>query len=219
MLVVIELVGKKMRSELSSIKGQSLVEILIAVGVSATLIGSVVSTYVVSLNSNANARLSAVGTELAQENYDNVKAISEAEWNTIYNSTKGSPYYLSLGAETFSLVSGTENVQVDDVAYTRSFVIENVLRSAGGDIVSVGGIDDPSTQRITVTVSWIGTGSARETKIAGYISRTRNISLRLTNWDTGPGNEGPFVSQTTSYSSSSNIDYITLPGVIKLLNF
>ena len=76
-----------MRSEHRSIGGQSLVEILIAVGISATLIGSVVSTYVVSLNSNANARLSAVATELAQETYDNVKAISEAEWNTIYGQS------------------------------------------------------------------------------------------------------------------------------------
>jgi len=208
-----------MRSEHRSIGGQSLVEILIAVGISATLIGSVVSTYVVSLNSNANARLSAVATELAQETYDNVKAISEAEWNTIYGATKGIPYYLSLGEQTFSLASGSEDVVANDVTYTRSFVVDDVSRSSGGDIVSVGGIDDPSTQRVTVTVSWIGTGSARETKIGGYISRTRNISILLTNWDTGPGDEGPFVSQTTSYASSTNIDYITLPGVIKLLNF
>lgn len=205
--------------KINSIRGQSLVEILIAVGVSATLIGSVVSTYVVSLNSNANARLSAIGTELAQETFDNVKAISEAEWSTIYNVTKGSPYHLSLGAQTFTLAAGSENITVDDVVYTRSLVIDNTLRGGGGDIVSVGGVDDPSTQRVTVTVTWIGTGSQRQTKMSGYVSRTKNISIRLTNWDSGPGNVGPFVSQTTGYSESDNVDYSTLPGVIKLLNF
>lgn len=205
--------------KINSIRGQSLVEILIAVGISATLIGSVVSTYVVSLNSNANARLSAIGTELAQETFDNVKAISEAEWNTIYGVTKGSPYHLSLGAQTFTLDPGSEDISVDDVTYTRSLTVDNTLRGGGGDIVSVGGTDDPSTQRVTVTVSWLGTGSQRQTKMSGYISRTKNISIRLTNWDAGPGNAGPFVSQTTGYSESDNVDYSTLPGVIKLLNF
>ncbi|MDD4931329.1 MAG: hypothetical protein PHG66_04280 [Candidatus Colwellbacteria bacterium] len=206
-------------SKLISIRGQSLVEILIAVGISATIIGGVVSTYVVSLNSNANARFSAIGTELAQETFDNVKAISEAEWKTVYDVTKGTAFHLSLGEDSFNLVSGEEAVTIDGVPYTRFFIIDNVGRTGGGDIVSVGGIDDPSTQRVTVTVSWLSAGSQRQTKISGYISRTRNISLRLSNWDGGPGSTGPFIGQTTTFFSDNNVDYETLPGVIKLLNF
>ncbi|MDD5099071.1 MAG: prepilin-type N-terminal cleavage/methylation domain-containing protein [Candidatus Colwellbacteria bacterium] len=205
-------------TEYNSIRGQSLVEILIAIGISSVLIGGVVTTYVVSLNSNADARLSAVGTELAQETYDNIKAISEAQWSTVYNVTKSTPYHLSLVDQSFDIVSGTEEITIDDFVYTRSFTVENVLRGAGGDIVSSGGVDDPSTQKITVIVEWTSVMGARETKIGGYISRTRNISLRLTNWGDS-GDEGPFVSQTTSFLTSDNIDFVSLPGVIKVLNF
>lgn len=199
--------------------GQSLVEILIAVGISATLIGSVVSTYVVSLRSNANARLSSVGTQLAQEMFDNVKALAEANWNTIYAVTKGSAYHLSLAGDTFEIVSGTEIVEVDGASFTKSFVVNNVKRGDGGDIVEVGGNDDPSTQKVTATVSWLVAGETTNTQISGYIARNRNVSLRLTNWTDGPDNYGPFIGQSSGFSNSSNVDYVTLPGVIKLLNF
>jgi len=199
--------------------GQSLVEILIAVGISAALIGSVVSTYVVSLRSNANARLSAVGTQLAQETYDNVKALAEADWNTIHSLTKGATYHLSLIGDTFEVISGTQVSEVDEVPYTKSFVIENVQRGIGGDIIELGGNNDPSTQKVTVTVSWPIVGEADDTKITGYISRNRNSSLRSTNWTDGPDMEGPFIGQTSGFTSSENVDYLTLPGVIKLLNF
>jgi len=200
-------------------RGQSLVEILIAVGISATLVGSVVSTYVVSLRSNANARLSAIGTQLAQETYDNVKAIAEADWVSVYSVTKGATYHLSLTGDTFDIVSGTEVVGVDEIQYTRFFVIESIQRGIGGDIIEVGGTDDPSTQKVTVTASWPIAGEADSTTITGYISRNRNTSHRSTNWTDGPENEGPFIGQTSGFTSSDNVDYTTLPGVIKLLNF
>jgi type II secretory pathway pseudopilin PulG len=200
-------------------KGQSLVEILIAVGISAALIGSVVSTYVVSLRSNANARLSAIGTQLAQETYDNVKALSEADWHTVYSVTKGANQHLTLSGNTFSVVPGTEAFDVDGTQYVRSFIVENVQRSLGGEIIPSGGNDDPSTQKVTVAVSWPISGETDETKISGYITRNRNASLRSTNWTDGPDNEGPFIGQTSGFTSSSNVDYVTLPGVIKLLNF
>ena len=208
-----------MRKDTFYERGQSLVEILIAVGISAALIGSVVSTYVVSLRSNANARLSAIGTQLAQETYDNVKALAESDWHTIYSVTKGANQHLVLADDTFSVVPGTEAFEVDGTLYTRSFVVENVQRGLSGDIVSSGGEDNPSTQKVTVTVSWPISGETDDTKITGYIARNRNASLRSTNWTDGPENEGPFIGQTSGFTASSNVDYMTLPGVIKLLNF
>jgi type II secretory pathway pseudopilin PulG len=200
-------------------KGQSLMEVLIAIGIAATLIGSVVSTYVVSLRSNANARLSAIGTQLAQETYDNVKALAESDWHSVYLITKSADYHLALSGDNFDIVSGTETVEVDDTEYVRSFTIENAQRDIAGGIVLSGGEDSPSTQRVTVTVSWPIAGDTANTKISGYITRHRNISLRLTNWVEGPSNEGPFIGQASGFSSSTNVDYTTLPGVIKLLSF
>jgi type II secretory pathway pseudopilin PulG len=200
-------------------KGQSLMEVLIAIGIAAALIGSVVSTYVVSLRSNANARLSAIGTQLAQETYDNIKALSEADWHSIYLVTKGANYHLSLSGDSFIIIPGIETTEVDGVEYSRSFVVNNVQRGLGGDIVLSGGNDDPSTQKVTVTATWPLSGDTGNTKITGYVTRHRNVSLRSASWTDGPDNEGPFIGQTSGFTTSTNIDYVTLPGVIKLLNF
>jgi Tfp pilus assembly protein PilV len=88
-----EKVNSYMPKDIFYEKGQSLMEVLIAIGIAATLIGSVVSTYVVSLRSNANARLSAIATQLAQETYDNKKALAEADWHSVYPVTKSADYH------------------------------------------------------------------------------------------------------------------------------
>ena len=204
----------------NGIAGQSLVEILIAVGVSSLLIGSVVTTYIVSLRSNATARISAVATQLAQETFDNIKAISEANWNAIYSGTKNSDYYLALSDNVFVVTSGVQSVNVNTDVYTRSFRVQNIERNPSGEIVAAGlGVDDPSTQLVTVTVGWTVAGSSGETKVGGYISRVKNASLRSSSWSEGATGEGPFIGQTSSFSSSTNVDWSSLPGVIKVLNF
>lgn len=202
------------------IAGQSLVEILIAVGVSSLLIGSVVTTYIVSLKSNATARIAAVATQLAQESFDNVKALSEANWNAIYGVTKNSDYYLNLTGGAFVVTPGVQTVAVNTDTYTRSFRVVNVERNPSGEIVATGlGVDDPSTQLVTVIVGWTVAGSPGSTQVGGYISRVKNSSFRSTNWSGGGFGEGPFVGQTTTFSASTNIDWSSLPGVIKVLNF
>lgn len=206
---------------LVKIAGQSLVEILIAVGVSSLIIGSVVTTYIASLNSNANARINAVATQLAQETFDNVKAMSEADWNSIYLKTKNTNYYLQLnGTGSFDVITGTENIAAGGTNYTRAFTLQNVSRSLGGDIVASGmGPDDPSTQLVMVTVGWTIGGKPGTTRVGGYISRVKNTSLKLTTWNGGSGSEGPFIGQTNTFSASTNVDWNTLPGTLKVLNF
>lgn len=203
-------------------KGQSIVEILIAIGMVAVILGSVVATYVVSLRANANARLSAVGVQLAGETYDNIRALAEADWHTITAVPRATNHHLTLAGGNFNVNSGVETIIVNDIQYTRSFIIENVHRDTGGNIVTPSGIEHPSTQRVVVTVSWPIVGATGETSMAGFIARNRNVSLRATNWTDGPLQTEPFtpfVGETSVFASSENIDFTTLPGVIRILNF
>ncbi len=203
---------------LRKIAGQSLVEILVAVGISSLIIGSVVTTYIASLNSNANARINAVATQLAQETFDNIKALSEADWNNIYLKSKSTNYYLQVnGTGSFDILAGTETISAGGTNYTRAFTLQNVSRSLGGDIGL--GTDDPSTQLVMVTVGWSLAGNPGATRVGGYIARTKNTSLKITNWEGGDGKEGPFIGQTNNFFSSTNVDWSTLPGTLKVLNF
>lgn len=200
-------------------KGQSLVELMIAIGISAILVGGISTTYITSLKSNANARLSSVSAQLAQELYDNIKALSDSNWNSIYLLIKGSNYFLNLSGNTFAVSQGTDTVLIDGVSYTRYFIVNNVSRDGSGAIASSGGADDPSTQVVTAYVSWASSGTSGTTRVGGYIERNRNTSTRVSDWEGGSGQEGPFVGQTNSFSSGTNVDYTTLPGAIKILTF
>ncbi len=200
-------------------KGQSIVEILIAIGIAALIIGSVVTTYVVSLRANANARLAAVGLQFAEETYDNLRALTEANWHTLHAIPKAVNHHLTIVGDKFSINTGTETLMAQDVQYTRSFIVENVQRDAGGNIVATGGLNDPSTQRVAVTVSWPIAGETGTARIEGFLARNRNISFRTTNWTDGPLHAGPFMGETSGFATGNNIDFATLPGTIKLLNF
>jgi len=200
-------------------KGQSIVEILIAIGIVAIIIGSVVTTYVASLRANANARLSAIGLQLAEETYDNLRALTEANWHTIYAMPKATHHHLTLVNNIFNVGLGTETIMAQGVQYTRSFTVENAQRDVNGNIVDTGGINDPSTQRIVVTTSWPVAGETGTVKIEGFFARNRNISSRTTNWTDGPLQTGPFIGETSGFAVHDNIDFITIPGTIKLLNF
>lgn len=87
--------------------------------------------------------------------------------------------------------------------YTRSFKIENVFRQ-DGNIVSSGGTEDPSTQKITATVSW---GDNLSLSISEYITRNRNDVTQESDWSGGNFDSG----------ASEAIDAST-PGEIKLSN-
>lgn len=87
--------------------------------------------------------------------------------------------------------------------YSRSFSAENVNRnSTTGEIVSSGGSQDPSTQKITGTITWPA-GSTFTT--VEYLTRTRNEIERITDW-----------SDSSTYESANLID-ATTPGEIKLI--
>ncbi len=97
--------------------------------------------------------------------------------------------------------------------YTRYFYVTNVGRDGGGYILSSGGTDDPSTQLITVVY---GAKGAATSTISEYITRSRNSVFDQTDWSGGPGQDGPVTSTNSRFASSSNIDYSTTTGSIRI---
>ena len=92
----------------------------------------------------------------------------------------------------WTLTLGTENVALNNTAYTRSVIIENVNRCL--DIGADGArniasstvcspatnyVDDPSTQKITVTVSWTG---GNPITVSEYVFRWKNKACKQTDW-------------------------------------
>lgn len=96
--------------------------------------------------------------------------------------------------------------------YNRYFTVENVNRDGSGNITTGAGSDDPSTQKITVTYGWPDKTSA----IYAYVTRSKSQIFLQTDWSGGSGVTGPTTSTSNTFATSSNIDYSTTTGSIRL---
>lgn len=91
--------------------------------------------------------------------------------------------------------------------YTRSFTVTNVNRDdlGRGSIVTSGGAEDPSTQKVVATVT-PADGSAAISSIE-YLVRSRNSATLFTDWSGGVDDSGVYTSPTNKYSAATGIDF------------
>ncbi|OGY97652.1 MAG: hypothetical protein A3A43_01745 [Candidatus Liptonbacteria bacterium RIFCSPLOWO2_01_FULL_56_20] len=196
--------------------GQSLVEILIAVAVGMILVVGGISVIVPALRSNTDAGRTQVAVGLGRALLDNVRAWSEADWHNItsISSGPGSHYYLNATSSPFTVAAGDESVAAATTTYRRYFYVEDVLRDASENIVTSGGVNDPSTKKVTVAYGWL-TGPMNT--LGTFVTRSRNKTYQQTNWSGGGGFEGPATTTNSQFSTSTpNIDFQSIPGSITL---
>ncbi len=94
----------------------------------------------------------------------------------------------------------------NSVVFTRYFNVTNVNRDTNGNIVSSGGNEDPSTQKITVTVQWPGTGTnVGQIQLVDYLTRWQNQVFQQTDWLGGSGQTGVITSPNSQYDSATSI--------------
>ncbi len=204
----------------TNLGGALLLELLVVIGVFAVLVPIVAQIIMVSLNVNKVAIENAAALNLMDEVISATESIAFSSWNDIYNLTKNTSthYYplMSLGAWT--VTSGEETVNVGGQDYNRYFTVSNVCRDASNNIINdsnvppcVGGLgDDPSVQRIIITVSWNDRSISKNT----YVMRWHNQACYQTDW-TGTG-AGPLACPSTLYDSATSMDVSSSQGSIKL---
>ena len=214
--------------------GQSLVEIMVAIGIGAILIGGATTVIVSILRSNLETKSVQIATSLTQEYLDKLQTLAESDWHIVYNPPLGkgpsSQFYLTTASTTFALAAGTTSTIIEGRTFTRYFSIENVNRNlcGAGDITldavtscgsgpgTVGITDDPSAQKITVTVSWPDGRSISRTQ---YFTRHIDKVFVQTDWSAGPNQEGPITSANNRFTSSTDINYTTSTGSIIIQGF
>lgn len=218
--------SKVKSQKLNSIKddrGQLLLEILIAVGVAAVVLSVVSQLVLVSLNSNKATVESTIAENLVQEEFKAVGAIAFSKWQNIYNLTKAttSHYFATSTGGVWATSTGDEIISLNGLSFTRYFTIANVCRddvsraiitTDGVPPCTAGNSDDPSTQKITVTVSWAGGAITR----SDHLTRWRNRTCVQTSWVSG-GSTGTTTCPATAYDTQTDIDNTTVPGSIMLL--
>ena len=196
-------------------KGQSLVEVLLAVAIGAILITAGVALIVPALQSNTQASKIQVASSLGKELLDNVRVWSEGNWNNVLSLATGTlnTYYLNASSSPFTAAGPglVQSLVVGTSTYYRSFYLGDVQRDSGGNVVTSGGTYDPSTKQITVVYGWPG---GTTSTMSTYVVRGKNTVFSQSDWSGGPNSSGPVTSTNNQFASSSNIDYSTSTGVI-----
>ncbi len=146
--------------------GQLLVELVLAMALSAIMLPALLVGLVASRGGKAQQQERIDATTLTKEAYDELRIIREKGWG--YVSTDGT-YYPVLSGNTWALATGSATIN----GFTQNITVSDVYRDVYGNIATAGGALDPSTKMITITVSWL-TPYPSSISSVYYITRTDN---------------------------------------------
>lgn len=144
-------------------KGQSLLEIILMIGLAGILIPGIATGLISARSGKAQEGRRVEALALVKESQETLRVIRERGWSFV--GTNGI-FYPQISGTTWELISGTENIN----GLTRSIEISSVNRDSNGTIVTTGGTLDPSTKHVLITVSWTSPTPSSVTS-EGYITR------------------------------------------------
>lgn len=127
--------------------GILLVEILIAIGLAGILLPILIGGLIATRQGEAQQQYRTEATMLLAETQEAIRSVRDAGWSAFaLNGT----YHPISSSGNWSLASGADTPSV----FTRSVVISDVQRDSNANIVTSGGMVDPSTKHITITITW-----------------------------------------------------------------
>lgn len=146
--------------------GQTLIELVIAIGLAAALLPALVSGVAASRLGKAQQiqRFGAVG--LLKEAEEAVRAARNNDWSNVANN---GVFHPTVSGNTWILQNNSESIN----GYQRSITISDVLRNSSGLISSSGTILDPSVKKVDTTISW-GTPLVSQVTSTLYLTRYIN---------------------------------------------
>jgi len=171
-------------------RGQILLEVLVSITLSGVFIIATTLAFSSLLFLNYNNRNMETAINLGNDLMDSVVAVADADWHNIYSLTKASSthYYINNATSPFLISSGEEVVSVGGISFTRYFYVDNVTRNSNGYIASTSGVvDDPSTQKITMVVTW--PRATAGISFSKYVTRYKNSVFVQTDWSGGKDQE------------------------------
>lgn len=130
-------------------RGQMLVEIMLALAISALFLPALLTGIVASQEGGAQEKLRFEATALLKQASEAVRAVKDSGWSNIA-SKKGIVTNPIIQGTTWVLANGNYTAN----GFTTSVNISDVYRDSFGAIVSSGGEIDPSTLQADITVSW-----------------------------------------------------------------
>ena len=195
-------------------RGQSMFEVLVALGIGTLLFLGAITAIAPSLRGNAWASQAETETQLAGGLLSNAKSWAEGNWNSVLAlaTSSANTYWLSTTSSPYIAVAGTQTISVgvasSTVSSTQYFYLGDVYRDANGNVTTTvaGNSYDPSTKQITAFAKIAGTRTPTTTLVA-YLTRNIANIFGQTNWSGGPGQNGPITTTNSQFATSTGIIY------------
>lgn len=127
--------------------GQSLVEILLTMGLAAIILPALLTGLISSRQGKAQQAQRTQAVYLLNETVDAIRSVREKGWTSF--AVNGTFHPTILGS-SWTLASGSAVVN----GLTQSVAIGNVDRDTNGTIVASGGSLDPSSKKVDIAISW-----------------------------------------------------------------
>lgn len=156
-------------------KGVSTLEILIVVTIIAFVLVNLLGAASFALQISSLNKETTQANSLAQEVMEGVRNFRDGtSWGIggLGTLTSGVSYYLELTNDNpprWQLVQGEEVLG----KFNRTIVFSDVSRGVNDSIVESGGVNDPETKKLTVTISW----RDKSIKISTYLTNWRGEDL------------------------------------------
>ncbi len=124
-------------------KGQSLIEVIVAMAVAIIIVGGLLVAVIVAVRNSQFAKSQVQATKYAEEGMENTRQQRDTDWDTFWakKDTTDGP----------AVISGT--------IFSRSVKYEDVS----------GGADDK--MKVTVTVSWTDTVGPHKSELVSYFTK------------------------------------------------
>ena len=156
--------------------GFTLIELIIAIGLSALFLPALIFVFSFSLGSAGQGENYTKAYSLAQEQMEAIYYIKQndenwewAEFSPV-NTNDGEYYQLQNNGNSWELGNITSNPQENADGYTLSVEIHPVYRDVNGNIIESGFLDSLSRE-ITVNVEWKENGFPTSINLVSYVSR------------------------------------------------
>lgn len=160
-------------------QGQSLVELLVAIAIFALILPALLVGFVTSRDNKPQQLRKLEAVQVLKQTQEGLRSVRERGWNNLVNGT----YHVAPSGNQWALVPGSSTID----GLTQQVVIANTYRTSQGAIAETGTFD-PSTKKITVTISWTTPRPSQVSSIlylTRYLDNTSNIDTTQTQFNLG----------------------------------
>lgn len=197
--------------------GQSLIELIIAIGLGIIFITGAIGALTVTLRLSSETNHGQPALELARELSEQLRTVVNNDWHALNGlSLNGSTEYTVSTTTTFyEITEGSKTTTLNAIDYSVRFVLDPVYRDGNNAIAAMGTLD-PSTIKVTAIASWQSYGQENDVRFSTYLTRIKNRVWIQTDWSTGPVGALVDASPSTRFATHTNANYASVSGQLTI---